>query len=132
MSDVNHFFGRTCPMPTVGKITTVVQLDIFKKRFNRAHFFALFEQEYRETVHSCTVSVSREPQTRVYLTLLSFQLESKHRIKRLKKARERGEKWVGHNVRPESIWVGHSSNWVGQCPMSDRYFRPSMSTNIKR
>ena len=31
-------------------------------------------------------------------------------------------------VQPILVWVGQFSNWVGQCPMSDRYFKPCKLT----
>ena len=33
---------------------------------------------------------------------------------------------VGHNVWLSLILVGHFQFWVGQCPMSDRYFKPCL------
>ena len=33
------------------------------------------------------------------------------------------KKFVGQNVRQTFVFVGQFLCWVGQCPMSDRYFK---------
>ena len=43
------------------------------------------------------------------------------------------KKAIGQNVRWLVVSIGHNSIWVGQCPMSDRYFEPCMyKNNVKK